>query len=83
MPLNNHNNIELVPTTTKVPSPLWWFSTKRSRPDNRGGIKQVYLLASLKTQRERRNVARGSPFPERDPREARERAGKGKPRADN
>ena len=56
---------------------------KRSRPDNRGGIKQFYLLASLKTQRERRNVARGLPFPERDPREARERAGKGKTRADN
>ena len=36
---------------------------KRSRPDNRGGIKQVYLLASLKTQRERRNVARGHPLP--------------------
>lgn len=56
---------------------------KRSRPDNRGGIKQAYLLASLKTQRERRNVARGLPFPERDPREARERAGKDRPRADN
>ena len=64
-------------------SPLWRFSTKRSRPINRGGIKQVYLLASLKTQRERRNVARGLPFPERDPREARERAGKDKPGADN
>lgn len=55
---------------------------KRSRPDNRGGIKQVCLLASLKTQRERKNVARGLPFAERDPREARERTGKGKPRAD-
>ena len=52
MPLNDHNNIELVPTATKV-SPLWRFSTKRSRPDNRGGIKQAYLLASLKTQRKR------------------------------
>ena len=83
MPLNDHNNIELVPTTTKVPVPFVVVFDKRSRPDNRGGIKQVYLLASLKTQRERRNVARGLPFPERDPREARERAGKGKPRADN
>lgn len=48
---------------------------KRSRPDSRGGIKQVYLLASLKTQRERR----GSPchtFPSGDPREAREHEGK-------
>lgn len=54
---------------------MWWFSTKRSRPDNRGGIEQVYLLASLKTQRERR----GSPehtFPSGDPREAREHEGK-------
>ena len=54
---------------------MWWFSTKRSRPDNRGGIKQVYLLASLKTQRE----PRGSPcrtFPSGDPREAREHEGK-------
>ena len=83
MSLNVHTDIELTPTTTKVLAPLWRFSTKRSRPDNRGGIKQVYLLASLKTQRERRNVARGLPFPERGPREARERAGKGKPRADN
>ena len=55
---------------------MWWFSTKRSRPINRGGIKQVYLLASLKTQRERRNVARGLPFPERVPREAHEHEGK-------
>lgn len=69
---------------TKVPVPnVVVFDKKRSRPDNRGGIKQVYLLASLKAQRERRNVARSLPFPERDPREARERAGKGKPRADN
>lgn len=54
---------------------MWRFSTKRSRPDNRGGIKQVYLLASLKTQRERR----GSPchtFPSGDPPEAREHEGK-------
>lgn len=83
MSFSEHGSIELAPTTTKGTGPLWWFSTKRSRPDNRGGIKQVYLLASLKTQRERRNVARGLSFPERDPREARERAGKGKPRADN
>lgn len=83
MSLNVHTDIELTPTAIKVLAPLWWFSTKRSRPDNRGGIKQVYLLASFQTQRERRNVARGLPFPERDLREARERAGKGKPRADN
>ena len=84
MSLNVHTDIELTPpATTKAPAPSWWFSTKRNRPINRGGVKQVYLLAPLKTQRERRNVARGLPFPERDPREARERAGKGKPRADN
>ena len=75
--------VETNGTTTKVPVPFVVVFDKRSRPDNRGGIKQVYLLASLKTQRERRNVARGLPFPERDPREARERAGKDKPRADN
>lgn len=78
MPLTDHNNIELVPTTTKVSVPFMVVQ-KRNRPDIRGGIKQVYLLAPLKTQRERRNVARGLPFPERDPREARERAGKGGP----
>ena len=75
MPLNDHNNIELVPTTTKVPVPFVVVFDKRSRPDNRGGIKQVYLLASLKTQRE----PRGSPchtFPSGDPREAREHEGK-------
>lgn len=55
---------------------MWWVSTKRSRPNKRGGIKQVYLLASLKTQRERRNVARGHTFPSGDPREAREHEGK-------
>lgn len=82
MPLTDHNNIELVPTTTKVSVPFMVVQ-KRNRPDIRGGIKQVYLLAPLKTQRERRNVARGLPFPERDPREARERVGKGKPRADH
>ena len=75
--------VETNGTTAKVPVPFMVVFDKRSRPDSRGGIKQVYLLASLKTQRERRNVARGLPFPERDPREARERAGKGKPRADN
>ena len=78
MPLTDHNNIELVPTTTKVSVPFMVVQ-KRNRPDIRGGIKQVYLLASLKTRRERGNVARGLPFPERDPREARERAGKGGP----
>ena len=82
MPLNDHNNIELVPTPTKVPVPFVVVQ-KEAAPIKRGGIKQVYLLASLKTQRERGNVARGFSFPERDPREARERAGKGKPRADN
>lgn len=50
---------------------MWWFSTKRSRPINRGSIKQVYLLASLKTQRERRGSP-GHTFPSGDPREARE-----------
>lgn len=54
---------------------MWWFSTKRSRPDNRGGIKQAYLLASLKTQRERRGSP-GHTFPSGDPREAREHEGK-------
>ena len=39
MPLNDHNNIELVPTTTKVPVPNVAVFDKRSRPDNRGGIK--------------------------------------------
>lgn len=68
---------------TKVPVPNVVVFDKKAAPIKGGGIKQVYLLASLKTQRERRNVARGLPFPERDPREARERAGKGKPRADN
>ena len=56
-------------------SPLWRFSTKRSRPINRGGIKQVYLLASLNTKLK----GRGSPcntFPSGDPREAREHEGK-------
>lgn len=81
MPLTDHNNIELVPTTTKVSVPFMVVQ-KRNRPDIRGGIKQVYLLAFLKTQRERRGSP-GHTFPSGDPREARERAGKGKPRADN
>lgn len=54
---------------------MWWFSTKRSRHINRGGIKQVYLLASLKNQRERRGSP-GHTFPSGDPREAREHEGK-------
>ncbi len=51
MSLNAHTDIELTPTTTKVPVPFVVVFDKRSRPDNRGGIKQVYLSASLKTQR--------------------------------
>ena len=54
---------------------MQWFSTKRSRPDSRGGTKQVYLLASLKTQRERLGSP-GHTFPSGDPREAREHGGK-------
>lgn len=65
-----------------MPVPNVVVFNKEAAPIKRGGIKQVYLLASLKTQRERTNVARGLPFAERDPREARELAGKGKPRAD-
>ena len=76
MSFNEHTDIELTPTTTKVPVPFVVVRQQRSRPIKRGGFKQVYLLASLKTQRERRNVARGLPFPERDPREAREHEGK-------
>lgn len=76
MSFSEHGSIELAPPPPrKGQTPLWRFSTKRSRPDNRGGIEQVYLLASLKTQRERR----GSPehtFPSGDPREAREHEGK-------
>ncbi len=75
MSLNAHTDIELTPTTTKVPVPSVVISTKRSRPDNRGGIKQVYLSASLKTQRERRGSP-GHTFPSGDPREAREHEGK-------
>jgi len=55
-------------------SPLWW-SNKEAAPIKRGGIKQVYLLASLKTQRERRGSP-GHTFPSGDPREAREHEGK-------
>ncbi len=43
MSLNVHTDIELTPTATKVLAPLWRFSAKRSRPDNRDGIKQVYF----------------------------------------
>lgn len=48
---------------------------KKKPPINRSGIKQVYLLASLKTQRERRGSP-GHTFPSGDPREAREHEGK-------
>ena len=71
MSLNVHTDIELTPTTTKVPVPFVVVFEKRSRPDNRSGFKQVYLLASLKTQRERRGSP-GHTFPSGDPREARE-----------
>ena len=60
--------IETNRTTTKVPTPPCGSQSdarlkKEATPIKRGGIKQVYLLASLKTQRERRNVARGHPLP--------------------
>lgn len=48
---------------------------KKKPPDNRSGIKQVYLLASLKTQRERHGSP-GHTFSSGDPREAREHEGK-------
>ena len=32
MPLNDHNNIELVPTTTKVPSPFVVVFNKKKPP---------------------------------------------------
>lgn len=64
------------PTTTKVPVPnVVVFDKKEAAPIKRGGIKQVYLLASLKTQRERRGSP-GHTFPSGDPREAREHEGK-------
>lgn len=75
--------IETNGTITKVPAPfVAVLDKKEAAPIKRGGIKQVYLLASLKTQRERRGSP-GHTFPSGDPREARERAGKDKPRADN
>lgn len=42
MSFSEHGSIELVPTTTKVPVPFVVVQ-KRSRSDNRGGIKQVYF----------------------------------------
>lgn len=62
---------------TKVPVPnVVVFDKKEAAPIKRGGIRPSLFLASLKTQRERRNVVRGLPFPERGPREAREHEGK-------
>lgn len=76
MSFNEHGNIELAPHHHERDRPLCGgFRQKRSRPDNRGGIKQVYLLASLKIQRERRDSP-GRTFPSGDPREAREHEGK-------
>ena len=76
MSLNVHTDIELAPPRhRKGACPFMVVFDKRSRPDNRGGIKQVYLLASLKTQRERRGSP-GHTFPSGDPREAREHEGK-------
>ena len=43
MSLNVHTDIELTPTAAKVPVPFVVVSTKRSRPINRGGFKQVYF----------------------------------------
>lgn len=42
MPLTDHNNIELVPTTTKVSVPFMVVQ-KEAAPIKRGGIKQVYF----------------------------------------
>ena len=78
MSFNEHTDIELTPTTTKVPVPFVVVRQQRSRPIKRGGIKQVYLLASLKTRRERRSSP-GHTFPSGDPREAREHEGKVSP----
>ena len=75
MSFNEHGNIELAPTTTKETGAFVVVFEKRSRPDNRSGFKQVYLLASLKTQREHRGSP-GHTFPSGDPREAREHEGK-------
>lgn len=61
MPLNDHNSIELVPTTTKVPVPFVVVQ-KRSRPDSRGGIKQVYFWRPSRPN-ENIAVAPATPFP--------------------
>lgn len=74
--------VETNGTTTKVPVPNVVVFDKKKPPRKQRRHQASHFLASLKTQRERGNVARGLPFAERDPREARERTGKGKPRAD-
>ena len=62
MPLNDHNSIELVPTTTKVPAPFVVVFNKRTRPDSRGGIKQVYFWRPSRPN-ENVAVAPDTPFP--------------------
>ena len=54
---------------------MWWFSTKRSRPNKKKRHQASLFLASLKTQRERRGSP-GHTSPSSDPREAREHEGK-------
>lgn len=61
MPLTDHNNIELVPTTTKVSVPFMVVQ-KRNRPDIRGGIKQVYFWRPSRPN-ENIAVAPATPFP--------------------
>lgn len=60
---------------SKVPVPNVVVFDKKEAAPIKGGIKQVYFLASLKTQRERRGSP-GHTFPSGDPREAREHEGK-------
>lgn len=63
MSFSEHGSVELAHHHERDRPLCGGFRQKEAAPIKRGGIKQVYLLASLKTQRERRNVARGHPLP--------------------
>lgn len=75
--------IETNGTTTKVPIPFAVVFDKKETAPITGAASSPVFFSVPQDPTRTQKCSPGPPFAERDPREARERAGKGKPRADN
>ena len=79
MSLNVHTDIELTPITTKVPVPFVVVFDKKKPPQYKEAASSKSIFGVPQDPTRTQKCSPGPPFAERDPREARERAGKGGP----